>query len=121
MNARDFFSESDFEQILNIYKNEIVVDILDSPFEKKIKTNGNSYSLLIYSDHYISSVYNGAFFLTCSYDFNHKGPYQSREIYGGFVKPDMTSFESFLNSLNVVLKRTPDYKDDEEELQLRFF
>ena len=120
MNAKDFFSESDYEKLLDTYRNEKIVDVLETPFKKTIRANGNTYSLLIYTDHYTPDVFGGAFFMSCFYDFNHKGPYQSRDIYGSSIKPDMTSYKGFLNSLNQAFKRTPDYEEEQEE-QLTFF
>jgi hypothetical protein len=122
MNAKDFFSESDYEKLLDIYRNEKIVDVLETPFKKTIRANGNTYSLLIYTDHYTPDVFGGAFFMSCFYDFNHKGPYQSRDIYGSSIKPDMTSYKGFLNSLNQAFKRAPDFTEDEEEPeQITFF
>lgn len=120
MNAKNFFTESDYEKLVDIYQNEKIVDILDTPFRKTVRVNGNSYSMLIYTSHYSPGVFNGAFFMSCCYDFNHKGPYQSRDIYGSSIKPCMTSYKGFLNSLNQAFKRAPDFTEDEEE-QLTFF
>ena len=120
MNARDFFSASDFEKLLDIYQNKVIIDVLDTPFKKTIRVNGNTYSLLIYTGHYASSVFNGNFYVSCWYDFNHKGPYQSRDIYGGSCSPNMRSYQDFLEQINQILKRTPDYEEAQEE-QLTFF
>ena len=120
MNAKDFFSESVYEDVLKVYNHQEVVDVLESPFKKVVRANGNSYQLLIWSGHYHPSVFNGAYFLNCSYDFNHKGLYDGRYIYGSSIKPDMSSYQAFCKSINDVLKKTPDYQEDEEE-QLTFF
>ena len=116
MNAKDFFSKDVYEEIVNAYQNEQVISVVDTPFRKTIKTNGNVYSLAVSMSYYVPSVYNGAFHITLFYDFNHKEGYGSRSQYGGTKEPALSSYEAFCNSINEVLKRTPDFQEEEEQL-----
>jgi hypothetical protein len=122
MNAKDFFSLNDYEKLLDIYQKQIVVSITDTPFRKTVKENGNTYSFAISTGHYVPTVFNGAYHITGFYDFNHQCKYQSqsRDVYGGTMRPDMESYDAFFESINKTLKKASDYEEEQEE-QIRFF
>lgn len=120
MNAKDFFTVDDFENLLEIKKNQIAISITTTPFRRTVKVDGNIYTLTVSSGRYVD---DNSYFMSLWHDFNYKSiSGGSRQIYGGTgAEPDLTSYEAFCNDINRTIKRTPDYKEDEEELQLRFF
>ena len=119
MNARNFFSQSDFERLQKIRENQEIVRIMDTPFRRTVKVNGNVYTLSIVSGRYVGS---GSYYMSCWHDFNHKSKTSGdRQIYGGTgSEPVLTSYEAFCDDINRILKHTPDYEEEQEE-QLRFF
>ena len=119
MNAKDFFSVADFENLQETKKNQTAISITNTPFRRTVKVNGNIYTLTVSSGRYVD---DNSYFMSLWHDFSHKSKSGgSRQIYGGTgSEPDLSSYEAFCNDINRKLKRTPDYEEDEEE-QLTFF
>lgn len=119
MNARDFFTVADFEELQKIKRNQQEIRITDTPFRRTVKVNGNVYTLTISSGRYVG---DNSYFMSCWHDFSHKSKSGGdRQIYGGTgSEPNLTSYDAFCNDLNGILKRTPDYEEEQAE-QLTFF
>lgn len=119
MNARDFFSEADFQAIKTAREKQEIIKVMDTPFRRTVKTNGNIYTLTVVSGRYSGS---NDYFMSCWHDFNHKSKSGGeRQVYGGTgSEPILTSYNEFIDDINRILKRTPDFEEEQGE-QLTFF
>ena len=110
MNATSFFSEDQFNQLRKDIQAQKLIDPSTTPYQKKVKINGNSYTLRIHASFY--QVGDCSYFCTCWYDYNHAGPYSSRDIGGGSGPSVICStFDDFCSIINSILRRFPDYKE----------
>ena len=115
MNATDFITKEKYDELLNVIFNGGKAE-----YEKKIKTNGNTYSLSLNSDRYTLDEYG---WIVGFEDENYKcdSLYDGRCIQGGtviFYDAEIRCYDDFIAHYNRRLKGTPDY---DEITQLSLF
>lgn len=112
MNAATFFTEEQFRQLRKDIQAQKRIDPATTPYQKKVKVNGNTYTLRIHASFFV--VGDCSYFCTCWYDFNYAGRYQSREIGGGSGPSVICStYDDFCKIINSLLSRFPDYTEPE--------
>lgn len=110
MNATSFFSEEQFHSLKRDVAQKKVIDIFNTTYGKKVKVNGNHYSLRITTGYL--KVGNCEYYVSLWHDFNYKGKRTDREIGGGCGgSVNLESYDAFCAGLNKRLMKFPDYTE----------
>lgn len=114
MNASTFFSQDDFNAICNDANAQKEIPIHPIKYGKQVKTNGNTYTLRISAGFY--KFGDCSYYISLWYDYNYPGLYESRNIGGGSGgRVVLSSYEDFCQDINELLKKYPDYTEQQYE------
>jgi len=108
MNARSFFTEQDFDEMKSAWTEKRETGLFDH--QRKVKANGNTYELLIYT------MFNAwGTYIACGhiyYNYACKELSDGRSIGGGtYLRVILDGdYEDFLDGINYTLEGLPDYK-----------
>ena len=120
MNAKTFFTEDMFNQLKKDIAKHKVIRGLETPYRKKINTNGNHYELSISTGHYIGT---NEYFISGWVDHAYTDKTGYRNIGGGnYLTVNLDNWQAFKVGINKTLSRFPDYTEEEfENEQLSLF
>ena len=120
MNAALFFSKEAYDRLIEVVEKEEIIKALGTPFKTIIRIRGNTYSIKIFTGRYYGS---GEYYVCSIIDHNYASNEHIDRCVGGESHRVVVSdgYEKFKESLNEVLRRFPDYTEEEKPLQLSLF
>lgn len=120
MNASTFFTEDMFNRLKKDVIAKKVFRITETPYRKKIKTNGNTYELSISASHYVFG--DREYFVSGNISHSYTNENGYRDIGGGnYLTVNLENYYAFKTGINKTLQRFPDYTPEEyypEQLSL---